>query len=87
MTFPAPTLAITGATGQLGRLVLRSLKTRAPGAQVIALARNPAKAADLGVDVRQADYTQDPATLATAHSSGRPALRSTALYSSAGRFL
>ena len=61
-----PTIAITGATGQLGRLVLHSLKTRAPGATVIALARSPAKAADLGVSVRQADYTQDPATLATA---------------------
>jgi NAD(P)H dehydrogenase (quinone) len=46
--------------------VLHSLKTRAPGATVIALARSPAKAADLGVSVRQADYTQDPATLASA---------------------
>ena len=66
MTTPAPTLAITGATGQLGRLVLQSLKTRAPGASVIALARTPAKAADLGVSVRQADYTQAPAALAAA---------------------
>jgi hypothetical protein len=38
---PCPTIAITGATGQLGRLVLHSLKTRAPGATVIALARTP----------------------------------------------
>ena len=65
-----PTIAITGATGQLGRLVLHSLKTRAPGATVIALARSPAKAADLGVSVRQADYTQDPATLASALAVG-----------------
>lgn len=60
------TIAVTGATGQLGRLVIEQLKTRASGQQaVVALARDPAKAADLGVEVRAADYDQ-PATLAAA---------------------
>ncbi len=41
------TIAVTGATGQLGRLAIAALKAR--GAQPIALARTPEKAADLGV--------------------------------------
>jgi NAD(P)H dehydrogenase (quinone) len=59
------TIAVTGATGQLGRLALSALKARAAGATIIALARDPAKAADLGVPVRLADYTR-PDTLASA---------------------
>lgn len=56
------TIAITGATGQLGRLALAALANR--GGSAIALARDPAKAADLG-HVRAFDYTQaDPAALA-----------------------
>ncbi|WP_426491713.1 SDR family oxidoreductase [Hymenobacter sp. 102] len=58
-------IAVTGATGQLGRLVVEKLKTRIPAHEVVALVRNPAKAADLGVEVREADYGQ-PATLSTA---------------------
>ena len=49
------TIAITAATGQLGRLAIAALQAR--GAAPIALARNPAKAADLGVPVRAFDYT------------------------------
>lgn len=48
------TIAITGATGQLGRLAISALQAR--GAAPIALARDPAKAADLGVPVRSFDY-------------------------------
>ena len=60
------TIAVTGATGQLGRLVIERLKAAAPaGEAVIALARDPAKGADLGVDVREADYDR-PETLAAA---------------------
>ena len=58
-------IAITGATGQLGRLVIQSLLKKLPAAQLVAAVRSPDKAADLaalGVQVRQADYTQ-PATL------------------------
>jgi NAD(P)H dehydrogenase (quinone) len=55
-------IAITGATGQLGRLAIAALKDR--GASPIALARDPAKAADLGVEARAFDYTSaDPAIL------------------------
>jgi NAD(P)H dehydrogenase (quinone) len=55
------TIAITGATGHLGRLAIAALKAR--GAAPIALARDPAKA-DLGVETRAFDYTKaDPAAL------------------------
>ncbi|MBI1297854.1 NAD(P)H-binding protein [bacterium] len=56
------TIAITGATGQLGRLIVAKLTTQVPADQIVALARSAAKAADLGVAVREADYGQ-PETL------------------------
>lgn len=49
-------IAITGATGQLGRLVVNKLKDRVPASEIVALARSIAKAADLGVAAREADY-------------------------------
>jgi NAD(P)H dehydrogenase (quinone) len=48
--------AITGASGHLGRKVVASLKHRVPVSEIVAVVRNPPKAADLGVDVREADY-------------------------------
>ncbi|MEY2890387.1 MAG: hypothetical protein RJA98_295 [Pseudomonadota bacterium] len=54
-------IAITGATGQLGRLVITELLKTQAAATLVALVRTPAKAADLaalGVHVRQADYSQ-----------------------------
>jgi NAD(P)H dehydrogenase (quinone) len=59
------TIAITGATGQLGQLVVASLKTKVPASQIVALVRNPAKAASLGVAARTFDYSK-PETLAPA---------------------
>ncbi len=57
------TIAITGATGQLGRLAIAALKAR--GTAPVALVRDLAKAADLGVEARAFDYTSaDPAALA-----------------------
>lgn len=56
------TIAVTGATGQLGRLVVAKLKQKVDPAGIVALVRDPAKAADLGVEVRQADYER-PETL------------------------
>ncbi len=50
-------IAVTGATGQLGQLAIAELKTRAPEAEIVAIARTPEKAASLGVEVRQGDYT------------------------------
>lgn len=61
-------IVITGATGQLGRLVIAELLKTVPATQLVAAVRTPAKAADLaalGVTVRQADYGQ-PASLAAA---------------------
>ncbi len=52
-------IAITGATGQLGRLVIKHLLKGDAPAPIVALARDPAKAVDLaarGVTVRAADY-------------------------------
>ncbi|MBB4906760.1 SDR family oxidoreductase [Actinophytocola algeriensis] len=53
-------IVVTGATGQLGRLVVEGLRKQ--GATVVAGARNPAAAADLGVEVRELDYDR-PATV------------------------
>ena len=58
-------IAVTGATGQLGRLAITALKARVPADQIVALVRNPAAAADLAVATRAADY-QKPETLAPA---------------------
>ncbi|HWW07304.1 SDR family oxidoreductase [Collimonas sp.] len=61
-------IVVTGATGQLGRLVIQNLLRTEPASSIVAVVRDPAKAADLsilGVQVRQADYTQ-PASLKTA---------------------
>ncbi len=54
-------IVITGATGQLGRLVIASLLNKVPAFQIVAAVRNVEKAKDLaalGVQVRQADYNQ-----------------------------
>lgn len=50
--------AVTGATGQLGRLVIASLLKRVEPTRIVALARDPSKATDLalGVQVRPFDY-------------------------------
>lgn len=61
-------IAVTGATGQLGRLVIAALLKKVPANQIIAAVRSPEKAkdlADLGVQVRQADYSK-PETLDSA---------------------
>lgn len=65
-----PTLFITGATGQLGSLVIDALLKRVPPSAILAGARDldgeGAAALRLkGVEVREADYTR-PDTLATA---------------------
>lgn len=63
---PMPaTFLITGATGHLGRAVIRQLLTRTPADRIAALARDAGKADSLraaGVDVRVGDY-DDTASL------------------------
>ena len=54
--------AITAATGQLGQLIVSKLVQGGFGPDVVAVVRNPAKAAEMGVAVRKADYT-DPNAL------------------------
>lgn len=61
-------IAITGATGQLGRFVIDALLKKVPAEEIVAAVRTPVKAADLaaqGITVRQADYSQ-PETLRAA---------------------
>jgi NAD(P)H dehydrogenase (quinone) len=56
------TIAVTGASGQLGRIVVQKLKEKIAPQGILALARSVDKAADLGVEVRAADY-EKPETL------------------------
>ncbi len=58
-------IAITGATGQLGRLVVEKLKEQIGAKDIIALVRDTEKAQSLGVEVRAFDYNQ-PTGLAAA---------------------
>lgn len=59
------TIAVTGSTGHLGRLVIRGLESKVPAGDIIAIARSAEKGADLGVEVREADYDR-PDTLGPA---------------------
>ena len=61
-------IVVTGASGQLGRLVIDALLRTQPADSLVAAVRTPAKAADLaarGVQVREADYSR-PETLGPA---------------------
>ncbi|EIZ8956759.1 SDR family oxidoreductase [Cronobacter sakazakii] len=61
-------IAITGATGQLGQRVIDTLLNTVAAQEIVAIVRNPAKAAVLsarGVQVRAADYN-DAAALTAA---------------------
>ena len=54
---------ITGATGQLGRLVVENLKRKVAAENLVALVRTPEKASDLGIETRAFDY-EKPESLA-----------------------
>jgi NAD(P)H dehydrogenase (quinone) len=61
-------IAVTGANGHLGQLVIEGLAERVHASQIIAAVCRPEKASSfgrLGVQVREADYTR-PETLGTA---------------------
>ena len=52
-------ILVTGATGNIGRMTLQHLLKRKPASELIGLARDPGKAADLaaaGIEIRQGDY-------------------------------
>lgn len=56
-------IGITGATGQLGRLVVEGLKGKVAPADLVALVRSPESATDLGLEARPFNY--DKADLLT----------------------
>lgn len=61
-------IAITAATGQLGRLVIQDLLLKVPANRIVAVVRHPANAGDLaarGIGVRPGDYN-DTASLVAA---------------------
>ncbi|GGX42738.1 SDR family oxidoreductase [Saccharospirillum salsuginis] len=61
-------IGVTGATGQLGRLVIQHLLNRTEASNIVALVRNPDNAQGLreqGVTIREADYDR-PETLSAA---------------------
>ena len=63
-----PAILVTGASGQLGRLVLSALKARDPDADIVALVRRAETAEEIaaaGAAVRIGDYS-DPDSLRTA---------------------
>ena len=51
-------IGVTGATGQLGTVVVEELKKRVPNENIVALIRTPEKASAQGVEVRTFDYTK-----------------------------
>jgi NAD(P)H dehydrogenase (quinone) len=55
-------IAITGATGQLGRLVVNKLKQKVSADSIVAFVRSIEKARNMDVEVREADY-EKPQTL------------------------
>ncbi|MGW0939281.1 SDR family oxidoreductase [Streptomyces sp. NPDC002666] len=65
-------IVVTGATGELGRLVVEQLLTTVPASGIAAVVRDKEKAAGLaarGVELRIADYNR-PETLAGAFRAG-----------------
>ena len=69
-------IIVTGATGQLGPLVIDQLLARGPSSGIVASARRPEKAtglAERGVDVRRGDFSE-PETLPTAFAGASQVL-------------
>ncbi len=59
--------AITGATGQLGRLVVENLKKKVATENLVALVRTPEKASDLGIKARVFDYDKPESLAGSLH--------------------
>ncbi|MFD8495479.1 SDR family oxidoreductase [Amycolatopsis sp. NPDC059657] len=59
------TIVVTGATGQLGRLIVKHLLERVPSSEVVGSVRTPEQAGDLGIEVRHGDFDR-PETLPAA---------------------
>lgn len=69
-------IVVTGASGQLGRLVIEALLKTVPANNIVAAVRNPAKVSDLaarGVQVKLADYS-NPSSLEAAFEGAEKVL-------------
>ncbi len=65
MAHASPLILVTGASGQLGALVVDALLNHVPASRIVATARNTASLAEFAkrdITVRQADYA-DPHSL------------------------
>lgn len=60
-------IAITGASGQLGRLVIQHVKSRTDATNLVALVRNPESVKDLGIEARTFDYDKPEVLVAALH--------------------
>lgn len=70
MTSSTPRILVTGASGQLGRLVIRHLLAATEPARIVASVRSRSAAAELaalGIELREADY-DEPASLGAAYA-------------------
>ncbi len=52
------TIAVTAASGQLGRQIVQALQEIAGGEPIVGLARTPQNARGLGIDIKPGDYGQ-----------------------------
>ena len=80
-------IAVTGATGKLGRLVIAGLLEKVPAAELIAAVRTPEKAADmaaLGVQVRRADYSEPDSLRAALEGADKVLLISSSEFTGTG---
>ncbi|MEM6633570.1 MAG: NAD(P)H-binding protein [Bacteroidota bacterium] len=77
-------IAVTAANGQLGSAIVHQLIQDVGPKSIVAIARTPAKAEHLGVEVRKGDYTQQQAfeqaltgidAVCIISANGDPALR------------
>ena len=69
-------IVVTGATGQLGKLVVEELLKIVPASQIVAAVRDPRRAQDLaarGIEVRQANYGE-PKSLSAAFAGAEKVL-------------
>jgi NAD(P)H dehydrogenase (quinone) len=78
-------LAVTGASGQLGRLTLRLLLERVDAASVLALTRTPQRAADLGIATRSVDFDDADGLVPAFAGIERLLLISTNVFDTTGR--
>ena len=69
-------IVVTGASGQLGKLVVAELLKAVPASRIVVAVRNPQKAQDFaakGIEVRQADYAR-PESLTAAFAGAEKVL-------------